>query len=174
MSNYVYNVYRIMERAYKLRDERERLRNEHVKASLDKQWRDACDDARTLDSEALLKLVSKERQQQIEAKNANKQIQAAEEREHTAAWLKHVEEMERIEAQKDIDRLANERQTASLISLQVLPSDLSFYVIMIIFTILIYLASKIESNKKKKAELREKAKKEDTEEIQMVFSNAQY
>lgn len=135
---------RIMERAYKLRDERERLRNSHVKASLDKQWRDACDDARTLDSEALLKLVSKERQQQIEEKNANKLRRKEEEREQTAAWLKHVEEMERIEAQKDIDRLANERKTASLISLQ------------------------IEGNKQKKAELREKTKREDEEEIRMI------
>lgn len=112
-------VRRIMERAYKLRDERERVRNEHVKASLDKQWRDACDDARTLDSEALLRLVSQQRHEQIEKKVALKQKLTAEEREHTAAWLKHVEAMEQIEAQKDIDRLTNERQTASLISLQV-------------------------------------------------------
>jgi hypothetical protein len=108
-----------MERAYKLRDERERVRNEHVKASLDKQWRDACDDARTLDSEALLQLVSKERHEQTQKKIALNQKLTAEEREHTAAWLKHVEAMEAIENQKDIDRLTNERQTASLISLQV-------------------------------------------------------
>lgn len=110
---------RIMERAYKLRDERERVRNEHVKSSLDKQWRDACDDARTLDSEALLRLVSQQRQDQIEKKVALNQKLTAEEREHTAAWLKHVEAMEKIEVQKDIDRVTNERQTASLISLQV-------------------------------------------------------
>ena len=109
-----------MERAYKLRDERERVRNEHVKTSLDRQWREACDDARKLDSEALLQLVSKERQVQIEKKVALKQRLTAEEKEHTTAWLKHVEEMEQIEIQKDLDRTTNERQTASLISLQVL------------------------------------------------------
>lgn len=125
-----YVSFRIMERAYKLRDERERARNEHVKNSLDKQWRDACDDARTLDSEALLKLVSKERQEQIEKKMALKQKLTAEEREHTAAWLKHVEEMEKIEMQKDIDRITNDRQTASLISLQV-NTDTPFVVIHI-------------------------------------------
>jgi hypothetical protein len=108
-----------MERAYKLRDERERLRNEHVKSALDAQWRDACDDARTLDSEALLRLVSKERQEQIQKKIENKEKLSVEEKLHNAEWLKHVEAMEQIELQKDIDRLTNERQTASLISLQV-------------------------------------------------------
>lgn len=135
---------RIMERAYKLRDERERVRNEHVKISLDKQWREACDDARTLDSEALLKQVSQERHDQIEKKVALKQKLTAEEREHTTAWLKHVEAMEQIEAQKDIDRVINERQTASLISLQ------------------------IDSNKQKKAAIREQIKRDDAQEIQTI------
>jgi hypothetical protein len=108
-----------MERAYKLRDERERVRNEHVKSSLDHQWRDACDDARKLDSEALLKLVSNERQIQIEKKVALKEKLTGEEKIQTAAWLQHVEAMEAIEAKKDNDRAVNERQTASFISLQV-------------------------------------------------------
>lgn len=155
-----------MERAYKLRGERERVRNEHVKASLDKQWRDACDDARTLDSEALLKLVSKERQEQIEKKMAMKQKLTAEEREHTAAWLKHVEAMEQIEIQKDIDRLANERQTASLISIQVFWSIGNFVYIWLTFIVVMY---QIDENKEKKAALRDKIKREDAQEIQTVF-----
>lgn len=36
---------RIMERAYALRDAREKARNEYVKKRLDDQWRDSCDDA---------------------------------------------------------------------------------------------------------------------------------
>jgi hypothetical protein len=56
---------RIMERAYLLRDKRENAKKESVQRSLDAQWRDACDDARTLDSKAMTQFVAQERQKQI-------------------------------------------------------------------------------------------------------------
>lgn len=56
---------RIMERAYKLRDDREAKRMEYVRKCYDEQWRDACDEARTLDSQAMLQWVKEERLKRI-------------------------------------------------------------------------------------------------------------
>lgn len=56
---------RIMERAYKLRDDREAARMEYVRKCYDDQWRDACDEARTLDSQAMLQWVKEERLKRI-------------------------------------------------------------------------------------------------------------
>lgn len=58
---------RIMERAYKLRDDREAARMEYVKKCYDDQWRDACDEARTLDSIAMTQWVKEERLKRIDA-----------------------------------------------------------------------------------------------------------
>ena len=62
-----------MERAYALRDQREAARRAYVQEQYDRQWRDACDDARLLDSEALLKFVTSERISQIQEKQQRKQ-----------------------------------------------------------------------------------------------------
>ena len=108
-----------MERAYALRDERERARQEHVKSSLDRQWRDACDDARTLDSEALLTLVSKERKAQIDEKIRNKSRLSEEEEKFNEDWKKHVEALEIAEKRKDEHRRQVEEETARRIKEQV-------------------------------------------------------
>jgi hypothetical protein len=55
-----------MERAYALRDAREKERLRIVRDKLDEQWRDACDDARTLDSKAMTKFMNEQRLQQIQ------------------------------------------------------------------------------------------------------------
>lgn len=57
---------RIMERAYKLRDARESSRMEFVQKCYDQQWREACDEARTLDSKAMLKWTNDERVAKME------------------------------------------------------------------------------------------------------------
>jgi hypothetical protein len=113
---------RIMERAYALRDERERVRQEHVKASLDLQWRDACDDARTLDSEALLHVVSKERKAQIDEKIKNKIRLTDEEKRFNEDWKKHVEALEMAEKAKTESRRKKEEDTAERVKEQVQPS----------------------------------------------------
>ena len=63
-----------MAKAYQLRDKREAERQSAVQAKYDQQWRDACDDARTLDSKAMTIHMNKLRLQQIEEK---KRMEAA-------------------------------------------------------------------------------------------------
>lgn len=135
---------RIMERAYALRDERERARQEHVKAALDQQWRDACDDARTLDSEALLLHVSKERKAQIDEKIKNKIRLTDDEKKFNEEWKKHVENLEIIEKQKEEHRRQIDHETSEKIKDQ------------------------IQQNKQRKQQQREITRKEDEEEIQQI------
>jgi hypothetical protein len=45
--------FRIVERAYALRDAREEERRKYVQEKYDDQWRGACDGVRTMDSKAL-------------------------------------------------------------------------------------------------------------------------
>lgn len=110
---------RIMERAYALRDERERARQEQVREALDQQWRDACDDARTLDSEALLRLVSNERKSQIDDKIRNKIRLTEEEMKFNEDWKRHVEALELSERQKEEHRRKIDEETANKIKDQV-------------------------------------------------------
>ena len=48
---------RIKERAYALKEAREEARQKFVDAAYKNQWRDACDDARTLDSKAVTRFM---------------------------------------------------------------------------------------------------------------------
>jgi DNA-directed RNA polymerase sigma subunit (sigma70/sigma32) len=59
---------RIKDRAYALQEARNRNREEFVKACYTQQWRDACDDARTLDSKQLTIFMQRERVRQIEVR----------------------------------------------------------------------------------------------------------
>ena len=133
-----------MERAYALRDEREKTRQEHVKTALDQQWRDACDDARTLDSEALLFQVSKDRKAQIDDKIKNKIRLTEDEKRFNEEWKKHVESLEEIEREKEERRRQVDQETSEKIKDQ------------------------IQHNKQRKQQQREVSRKEDEEEIQQV------
>ena len=108
-----------MDRAYALRDERERARQDHVKLSLDRQWRDACDDARTLDSEALLALVSSQRKAQIDEKIRNKHHLTDDEIKFNEDWKVHVEALEMAEKKKDEHRRKLEDENTRRIKEQV-------------------------------------------------------
>lgn len=110
---------RIMERAYALREAREKARLEQVKSAYDKQWRDACDDARTLDSEALVQLVTKERINQIQEKIARKQRLSAEEEQYNEAWKRQLEEIERRDKEKEAKHLAMEMEVAKGLKQQI-------------------------------------------------------
>jgi hypothetical protein len=46
-----------MAKAYALRDAREASRSQVVKEKYDLQWREACDDARTLDSKVCITII---------------------------------------------------------------------------------------------------------------------
>jgi hypothetical protein len=108
-----------MERAYALRDERERRRQDQVREALDHQWRDACDDARTLDSEALLRRVSSERKDQIDEKIRNKIRLTEDEKKFNEDWKRHVEALELAERQKEEHRRKIDEETAYKIKDQV-------------------------------------------------------
>ena len=70
---------RIMERAYQLRDAREKKRQVIVERAYDLQWRDSCDDSRTLDSKTLDLYMNDERLKQVQAKKErNAQLSANE------------------------------------------------------------------------------------------------
>ena len=80
-----------MERAYALRDAREESRRKVVQERLDEQWRDACDDARLLDSKALTHHMSKERHQQIQDKIMRNKELSRNENDFMAAWNHQLE-----------------------------------------------------------------------------------
>jgi cilia- and flagella-associated protein 53 len=88
---------RIREKATKLRDAREASRRKFVTDMLDQQWRDSCDDARTLDSKATLEWVASQRWEQVAQKEAREAAEAAEEAKYTA---KIHERMRYLEAQE--------------------------------------------------------------------------
>jgi hypothetical protein len=94
---------RIRERAYALKDQREKARQDFVRAKYEQQWRDANDDARTLDSKAMSNYMSVERLAQIEEKRRRKEKLTAEEDFQFTEWNRQLDEM----AEKD--RLKQER-----------------------------------------------------------------
>ena len=57
---------RIMKKAYALRDAREHERHSYVEKAYQRQWRDANDDSRTLNSNELTKFMAAERNKQME------------------------------------------------------------------------------------------------------------
>lgn len=84
---------RIMERAYALRDARESERLKLVQEKYNVQWRDACDDARTLDSKAMTQFMNKERVQQIEDKISRKAELSKNENSFLTEWNKQLDEV---------------------------------------------------------------------------------
>ena len=89
-----------MERAYMLRDAREKERNDFAKASYDLQWREACDDARSLDSKAMTIYMAQERMSQIEEKRKRNQNLSTEENAFVESWKKQLSELESRDLQK--------------------------------------------------------------------------
>ena len=95
-----------MERAYALRDAREATRRKIVQERLDEQWRDACDDARLLDSKALTLHMSKERHQQIQDKILRNKELSRNENDFMIEWQRQLEVMH----QKDQDKRAKQHK----------------------------------------------------------------
>lgn len=110
---------RIMERAHALKDARERERQEFVKSRYDLRWRDACDDARTLDSKAMALFMDKQRQEQIEEKLRRKQGISSEEDAFLAYMRSHQRELEEAERRKLLARHDASYEQSRLIQEQV-------------------------------------------------------
>ena len=94
-----------MERAYALRDKRESERLAFVQKCYDQQWRDACDDARTLDSKAMDMFLGQDRIATIQEKLRKKQELAGIEMHWLDLYNKHCEELEAAEKAKDDFRI---------------------------------------------------------------------
>jgi hypothetical protein len=91
-----------MEKAFALRDARESARKKYVQDALDAQWRDACDDARTLDAKAMDKWCGEERIRQLEAKRQRGEDNNADERAFLEEWNRQLEAIEaKDKAKKD-------------------------------------------------------------------------
>lgn len=110
---------RIMDRAYALRDARERDRQEYVKKRYDDQWRDSCDDARTLDSKAMVKYIHQERVRQIKDKVEKKQQLSSQENSFLEEWNRQLDAIARRDAEKDEHRRRVDKETSDAIKAQV-------------------------------------------------------
>lgn len=134
----------IMERAYALRDKRESARAEIVKDALDRQWRDSCDDARLLDSKAMLQFVKNERLAQIQEKVRRKERLSLQENDFYAAWQQHLAEYDRKEEEKLRKREMDQHNT------------------------LVSIRSQIDDTEQRKRAQREQRLVEETEEIENI------
>jgi len=109
---------RIMERAYKLRDARESSRREYIEECYNRQWRDACDDARTLDSQAMSQWVGDERKRHIELNQTNRRLNAEEEERWVQSWKQQLAELDAKEDGKGNYKLQMEKDTEAAVKEQ--------------------------------------------------------
>jgi len=106
---------RIMERAYELRDARESARQKIVEHAYNEQWRDSCDDARTLDSKTLDIYMNKERLRQIEEKKQRNEDLSANENLWLKDWNRQLEEMNaRDQAKDDYRKMKQDEMVSGL------------------------------------------------------------
>ncbi len=110
---------RIMQKAYALRDAREKERQEFVKQRLDDQWRDSCDDARTLDSKAMTKFMNQERVRQIQEKIEKKQYLSSQENSFLEEWNRQLEMLAKKDAEKEEYRRRIDKETSDGVRQQV-------------------------------------------------------
>lgn len=111
--------FRIMERAYALRDAREAERKAIVKQKYDAQWRDACDDARTLDSKAMVIFMNQERLRQIEEKRTRKQQLSVQENSFVEEWTRQMDALAARDEEKKAFRRRIDAETSAQIREQV-------------------------------------------------------
>ncbi len=115
-------TFRIMERAYALKDARDSEREKYVRECYNRQWRDACDDARSLDSAALTVHMSNERIAQIEDKKRRKIVLTIEEQAFVEAWKQQLQVLEEKDRSKTEARLAADRDMQRGVVAQVMNS----------------------------------------------------
>ena len=108
-----------MQRAYALRDAREKARQEFVRQRYDDQWRDSCDDARTLDSKATVIFMNQERLRQIQEKLERKQELSRQENSFLEAWNRQLDELERRDREKNEYRQRVNMETSAAIRKQI-------------------------------------------------------
>lgn len=107
---------RIMKKAFALRDARESARQEYVTAAYQRQWRDANDDSRTLNSNELSKFMAAERKRQT-VDNARKRDQeGSDNADFLAEWQRQLDAIAaKDQAKQDRRYKANMDQASGLI-----------------------------------------------------------
>ena len=109
-----------MDKAYKLKQDREREKEKYIDDCYDRQWRDACDDARTLDSAALTTFMANQRMDQLEDKKRQNQRLTEEETLWLTNWRKQLAIMEQEEIERQQHRKMAEVMTKEEIKEQVI------------------------------------------------------
>jgi hypothetical protein len=110
---------RMLARALQLKAVRDEERRGFVQAMYDKQWRDSCDDARNLDSKAMLKWIAEQRKEQLDEREALSMNRSSEEDEYMAKVEQRVKELVDAEQERDRQRLEAERQNKDFLSVQI-------------------------------------------------------
>mmetsp|Transcript_5712 Transcript_5712/g.7878 ORF Transcript_5712/g.7878 Transcript_5712/m.7878 type:complete len:487 (+) Transcript_5712:109-1569(+) len=106
---------RMKERALALAAAREEKRKAFVEDAYNRRWRDACDDARALDSKAMLDYVVDKRQEQLLEKELRSQIEKEEEQKYLAMVMQNVSLLEAKErAQVEALHSANRKMRSDL------------------------------------------------------------
>jgi hypothetical protein len=96
---------RIRTRAHMLKDQREDERKVYVKEMYDLQWRTACDDARTLDSNAVLNKLVSDRSSALNFKEGDGRLREKEEAARSAeVWKGQMAELDAKEASDVLKR----------------------------------------------------------------------
>ena len=108
-----------MEKAYALKDAREKERQEYVQQCYNNRWRDACDDARTLDSQAMTLYMDQQRQEQIQERIRRKQSITAEEKSFLQYLSRYQDEQDEIERRKQEERSGASKDRSGAILEQV-------------------------------------------------------
>lgn len=109
-----------MNKAYALRDAREKARQDYVQRRLNDQWRDSCDDARRLDSKAMTMFMNEERLRQIGEKIEKKKMLSQQENNFLNEWNRQMDELEKRDREKEDNRRRVNKETSLAIQKQVL------------------------------------------------------
>lgn len=119
---------RIRQRAYALKEAREKARQEIANQKYDEQWRSSCDDARTLDSKSLELYMNQERLKQIQEKVQRKQRLSQQEDSYLQEWYRQLEELEKRDREKEELRRRIDQETSAALRAQVSQSSsLQYY-----------------------------------------------
>lgn len=109
-------MHRLLEKAYALRDKREKERLKQVEQAYNTAWRDGCDDLRDLDGKALTVFMADYREQQIADKRERKVLADINENSFVAEWTKQLNAMQEKDDVKNAKRnRANKDNNSGLI-----------------------------------------------------------
>ncbi|GAB5031287.1 Hypothetical protein NocV09_00501550 [Nannochloropsis oceanica] len=109
----------LQEQAYALQARNEAARRALVQSCLDRQWRDGCDSARLLDSQALQRVMTEAQQQQLIEKQVRQDQVAKHDTAFHANIRRHVEELDEAESHKQALQAQRKRETVVTLETQI-------------------------------------------------------